>query len=92
MVTFSIMQMDQRSFNSTFPGNGDHGALSPLQNNITKYCFFILHVSGSLSSGNNPGMLNLSLKLGFFGSIFRCARLGAISLDGLDCDQKSEHQ
>jgi hypothetical protein len=46
--------MDQHSFNSTFPGNGEHGALGPFQNNIAKYCFFILHVFGPLSSGSNP--------------------------------------
>jgi hypothetical protein len=37
-------------------------------------------------------MLNLSMNLDFFESIFRCARLDAISLDALHCDNKSEHQ
>jgi hypothetical protein len=46
--------MDQHSLNSTFPGHGDHAALGPFQNIIIKYCFFILPVFGSLSSGNNP--------------------------------------
>jgi hypothetical protein len=54
IVTFPITQMDRHSFNSTFPGNGDNGALGPFQNNIVTYCFFILHVFGSLSSGSNP--------------------------------------
>jgi hypothetical protein len=49
-----MTQMDQYSFNSTFPGHGDHGALDPFQNNITKYWLSILRVFGSLSSGNNP--------------------------------------
>jgi hypothetical protein len=42
--------MDQHSFNSTFPGNGDDGALGPFQNNIIKYRFFILHIFGSLKA------------------------------------------
>jgi hypothetical protein len=53
-VTVPITQMDQYSFNSTFPGNGDHGALGPFQNNIIKYRFFLLRSFSSLSSGNNP--------------------------------------
>jgi hypothetical protein len=51
-----------------------------------------LHVFGSLSNGSNPWMLNLSIHREFFGSILRCARLNAISLDALHCDTKSEHQ
>jgi hypothetical protein len=54
IVTFPITQMDQHSFNSTFPGNGDDNALGPFQNNVIKSCFFILHVVGSLLSGTNP--------------------------------------
>jgi hypothetical protein len=92
IVTFPITRMDQYSFNSTFPGNGDDNAFGPFQNNIIKDSFFTLHVFGWLSSGNNRWMLNLSMNLDFFEWIFRCVRLDAISLDMLHCDKKSEHQ
>jgi hypothetical protein len=75
------------SFNSTFPGNGDSGALGPFQNNITKYWLFILSAFGQLSNGNKQWVLNLSVKIDFFESIFRCARLGTVSLDVLYCDE-----
>jgi hypothetical protein len=49
-----ITQRDEHSFNSTFLGNADHGAVGTFQNNIIKECFFIVHVFASLSSGSNP--------------------------------------
>jgi hypothetical protein len=36
-------------------------------------------------------MLNLSVSLDFFEWMVRCARLGAISLDVLHCNKRSEH-
>jgi hypothetical protein len=54
IVTFPLTEMDRHSFNSTFPGNGDDRALGSFQNNIIKYCFFILRVFGLLLSGGNP--------------------------------------
>jgi hypothetical protein len=91
IVTFPITQMDQHSFNSTFPGNGDDSALDPFQKNIIKYYFLILYVFASLPSGSNPSMLNLSMDLDFFEPIFRCARLDAISLNEIHEDTNSGH-